>query len=156
MHWILLGVIAIALIIMSARYPKIAFSLLALLIAIVSAVIVTSTDSGFVARQKLPPEDVKIENPVMIPAYADSYRFNARLVNNNNEAILKETTLSITISDCSDQSETYCQVIGQTEQRFTVTIPPGQARDVERMVSFDAASPESWVKWTYKVTATRS
>ena len=156
MHWILLGVIAIALIIMSARYPKIAFSLLALLIAIVSAVIVTSTDSGFEARQKLPPKDVSIENPIMIPAYADSYRFNARLVNNNNEAILKETTLSITISDCSDQSETYCQVIGQTEQRFTVTIPPGQARDVERMVSFDAASPESWVKWTYKVTATRS
>ena len=156
MHWILLGVIALALIIMSARFPRIAFSTLAVLIGVVVFLIMMSSDTGFDGRQKLPPEDVRIENPVMIPAYADSYRFGARIVNSNSEVILKAVTISVTMSDCSDESETYCQVIGQSDERINITIPPGQARDLERVITFDAASPEAWVKWKFQVTQTRS
>ncbi|NKB77416.1 MAG: hypothetical protein GKR96_10350 [Gammaproteobacteria bacterium] len=156
MQWVLLGIIAIALILMSSRYPKAAFSLLGLLVAITAFLFYATTDSGFLSRSKLISSNIQIENAIMTPAYADSYRFNARLVNIDEAIALKEVTISITMFDCADETQSSCQVIGQAEERINVEIPPQQARDVARTISFYSASPEAFVRWSYLVTDTRS
>ena len=156
MQWALLAVIVAALIYLSRYFPRIAFALLGALVIGAAAIVLTTTDLAIVSRSKLPVEDIVIENPVMTPAYGGSYRFNARLNNSNDSYELKETMISITMLDCTDGSEDNCKVIGQEEQRVNLRIPPGQARDVSKTISFGSAQPIGTVRWTFRVTDTRS
>ena len=156
MQWLLLGVVVIALLYMSTRYPKTAFGILAAL-GVAAAVIVFSTqEDALLARHKLPVEDIKIENAVIAPGYAGSYQFNARLVNANPSILLKEAVISITMLDCAGNSDDTCAVIGQTNERINTKIPAGQARDISRNVVFPSATPAGTVRWQYKITETRS
>lgn len=155
MQWLLLGVVVIALLYMSTRYPKTAFSILGAL-GIAAAVIVFSTrEDALRARQKLPVDDIKIENAVITPAYGGSYQFNARFVNTHPSIRLKEFVVSITMLDCQGESDT-CAVIGQADERITAKIPPGQARDISRNLFFSSADPTGTIRWQYKITRTRS
>jgi len=100
MQWLLLGVVVVALLFMSSRFPRTAFSILGAL-ALAAAVIVFSTrDDAQLGRYKLPVGDITIENPVISPAYGGGYQFNARLANANREVLLKEAVVSITMLDC--------------------------------------------------------
>ena len=156
MQWLLLGIVVIALLYISTRYPKTAFGILGVL-GITTAVIIFSTrDDALRGRQKLPVADIKIENPVIAPAYGDSYQFNARLVNANPSVLLKEFVISITMLDCPGDSDDGCAVIGQADERINAKIPPGQARDISRNLFFSGADPAGIVRWQYKITETRS
>ncbi len=160
MQWLLLGVVVIALLYMSTRYPKAAFGILGVL-GLAAAVIVFSTqDDAVRIRGRLPVDDIQIENAVMTPAYGGSYQFNARLVNAHASILLKELVVSITMLDCrakgDDLPDDTCTVIGQTDERFDAKIPPGQARDISRNLFFSAANPTGAVRWQYQITATRS
>ncbi len=156
MQWILLGVMVVALLFMSTRYPKTAFSILGAL-GVAAAVIVFSTrEDALTGRLKLPTADIAIENPVIVPAYGDSYQFNARVVNANESFLLKEVVISITMLDCPDGADDDCAVIGQANERINTKIPAGQARDISRNLFFSGARPTGTVRWEYKITETRS
>ena len=58
--------------------------------------------------------------------------------------------------DCASDEPESCRVIGQEDERINVGIPPGQARDVSRTISFDNAAATGALKWEFKVTSTRS
>jgi hypothetical protein len=156
MQIVLLAIIVIALLYLSRYFPKVAFSVLGLLVLGASAIIFTSTDVARNAQSRVSSETVEIENPVMSPAYGRSYRFNARLKNTHESIALREIIVSITLLDCKTESETECATLGQTEQRIIVQIPPQQARDVSRTLSFDGADPLGTIRWQFKVTHTRS
>lgn len=157
MQWILLGVVVVALLFMSSRYPKAAFSILGAL-ALAAAVIVFSThDDAQRGRHKLPVDDIGIENAVITPAYGGGYQFNARLVNANRDIQLKEAVVSITMLDCpAAAGDDGCAVIGQADERINIQIPAGQARDISRTVSFSGARPAGELQWRFKITETRS
>jgi hypothetical protein len=159
MQWALLAVIVVALLYMSRFYPKVAFGVLGVLVIGTAVIVFTTTDIADINRSKLPISAVEIENPIMTPAYGGGFRFNARLLNTHQSTTLKESTLSITMLDCpqdSGDSDDSCQVIGQQDQRIIVKIPPGQARDVSRTLKFDSAKPRGNVRWKIIVTETRS
>ena len=148
-----------ALLYMSRFYPKVAFGVLGVLVIGALVIVFTTNEVAQLNRSKLPVEDIKIENPVFTPAYGDGFRFNARLINTHEFVTLKETTVSITLLDCpqdSGDSEDGCQVIGQEDQRIIVKIPPSQARDVSRTLSFGSVKPRGNVRWRIKITETRS
>jgi len=158
MQWLLLGVVVVALLFMSSRFPRTAFSILGAL-ALAAAVIVFSTrDDAQLGRYKLPVGDITIENPVISPAYGGGYQFNARLANANREVLLKEAVVSITMLDCpaAAAGDDDCAVIGQADERVNIQIPAGQARDVSRTVSFTGANPAGALRWRFKITETRS
>jgi len=158
MQWFLLGVVVVALLFMSSRFPKAAFSILGAL-ALAAAVIVFSThDDAQLGRHKLPVGDIDIENAVITPAYGGGYQFNARLVNANAAIQLKEAVVSITMLDCPAQAaaDDGCAVIGQADERINIQIPAGQARDISRTVSFSGARPAGELQWRFKITETRS
>lgn len=161
MQFILLGVVVVALLFMSSRYPRTAFSILGAL-ALAAAVYVFSTqDDGQLGRHKLPVGDIFIENAVITPAYGGGYQLNARLINANRDILLKEAVVSITMLDCptadaADAGDDNCAVIGQADKRVNIQIPAGQARDISRPVSFTGARPAGALKWRFKITETRS
>lgn len=160
MQWLLLGVMVIALLLMSSRYPKTAFGILAAL-GLAAAIIVFSTrEDAMWARHKLPVADLKIENAIMVAAYGGSYQFNARLVNANRSITLREFVVSVTMLDCANQDEVSgevsCVTIGQIAVRINAQIPPEQARDISRNLFFNDAAPAGTIRWQYQITETRS
>jgi len=158
MQWLLLGVVVVALLFMSSRFPRTAFSILGAL-ALAAAVYVFGThDDAQLGRYKLPVGDITIENPVITSAYGGGYQFNARLINANRDILLKEAVVSITMLDCPTPAadDADCAVIGQADERVNIQIPAGQARDVSRTVSFSGANPAGALQWRFKITETRS
>ncbi len=156
MQFVLLAIIVGALLYMSRYFPKVAFSFLGVLVLGAIAIVFTTTDFAQNSRSRIPIEDIGIENPVMTDAYGGGYRFNARLNNNNESVELKESIISITMLDCLDETEQSCTVIGQSEQRVSILVPPTQARDISRTLSFDSAKPAGTIRWQFRVTQTRS
>jgi hypothetical protein len=156
MQWVLLAVIVAALIYLSRYFPKIAFAILGVLIIGATAIVFTTTDFAINTRSRLPVEDIVIENPIMTASYGGGYRFSARFNNTNDSIELRESIVSITMLDCPGDSDDDCSVIGQEEERVILRIPPAQARDVSKTISFGAAQPQGSVRWKFKITETRS
>lgn len=162
MQWLLLGIVAVALVFLSIYHPKTAFSMLfALGLAVLAAVYLTF-DDGVLSRTKLPTEAVAIENAVVAESYGGSFQFNARLVNRHQSVLLKGVVVSITMLDCPAQHDDdggddgECAVIGQRDAEINAKIPPGQARDISRNLAFDAAKPQGELRWRFLITRTRS
>ena len=154
MQWILLAVLIAALLVLSRYFPKVAFSILGVLVAGAIAIVLTTTDMGEVRRSGVPPDSIKIENPVLTEAYANSYRFNGRFVNTHDKKAVRESTLSVTMLDCPLEGK--CIVIGQQEKRINQEIPPGQARDVATTLTFGNARAAGELRWEIKITNTRT
>ena len=156
MQWILLLIIVASLFYLSRYFPKIAFSVLGVLVVGAGVMVLTTTEMAQFNRGKIANQDILIENPVLTPTYAEGYRFNARLFNANQAHSLRELVISITMLDCAGDGPESCRVIGQEDERINVRIPPGQARDVARTLSFDNAAASGALQWEFKVTSTRS
>ena len=156
MQWILLLVIVVSLFYLSRYFPKTAFSILGALVIGAGVMVLTTTEMAQFNRGKIAYQDIQIENPVLTPTYAEGYRFNTRLFNANQTHSLRELVVSITMLDCASDDPESCRIIGQENERINVGIPPGQARDVARTLSFDNAVATGILKWEFKVTSTRS
>ncbi len=156
MQWILLLVIVVSLFYLSRYFPKTAFSVLGALVIAAGAMILATTEIAQFNRGKIANQDILIENPILTPTYAEGYRFNARLFNANLTHSLRELVISITMLDCASERLESCRVIGQEDERINVRIPPQQARDISRTLSFDNAAATGALKWEFKVTSTRS
>jgi len=156
MQWILLLVIVASLFYLSRYFPKTAFSVLGVLIVAAGVMILSTTEIAQLNRGKISNDDIRIENPVLMPTYAGGYRFNARLLNSNSSHSLRELAISITMLDCVSEEAESCHVIGQEDERINIQIPPEQARDISRTLSFDNAAAAGILKWEFKVTSTRS
>lgn len=156
MQWFLLALIVVALLFMSTRYPRAAFAVLGGLLVAGAVVYLLSEQWQEKAGAKIRPEEIRLEDTSMVPAYADSFTFSARLINTSPDAGLGEVLIGITMLDCPDAQSDQCLPLGGTEERVVVKIPPGQARDVTRNVYFQAARPKGVVKWRYQVLQTRS
>lgn len=156
MQYVILFVIVVALLYLSRYFPKVAFSILGVLAVGAGAIVLTTTDIALNSRSRIPVDNIEIENPVITPSYGSGFKFNARLKNLHASEELKESIISITMLDCTDDSAQNCEVVGQTEQRIILQIPPNQARDVERTFTFESVEPRGTVKWNYEVTRTRS
>lgn len=156
MHWIILAAIAVALLVAASRYPKFAFSMLAVLIAM--SVIMYRLTTGEVERgaELIDIDDIELTNVSIDSGYGGSFNFTGRVLNNASDAILTEITLTVSMLDCerADQDEDSCPVIGEGTWRVPVQVPPNQARDFKRNISFDQAKPRGEVRWRYAATET--
>lgn len=155
MHWIILGAIAVTLIVAAGRYPRFAFSVLAILLAFT-----------FVMYQLIPGErergvvmislaQVQLSSVMITSGYAGSYKLAGRLHNSATDVALVAATLEVKQRDClpADASATKdCSIIGLAAPRVVLAVPPGQARDFSVQVFFPSARPRGKVRWEYLVT----
>ena len=131
MHWLILGVIAIALLLMAAQYPKVAFGLLGALI--IGFVILYRFSDGELTRGKfrIEPEAIELDHIRMSPGYAGSYRFSGRITNQAPEASLSEFDVQTVLEDCVGGPDS-CVVIGETVSRITLHVPRRHSREDPR------------------------
>ncbi len=156
MQWALLAIIVVGLFLISGRYPKVAFSVLGVLVVATVITLLLTTDKATVGRQKVAATSVVVENTVVTPAYAGSYRITGRLLNQDATTDLKEITLSVAMQDCQDPSESACQIVGQAVKRINLRVPAGQARDFATNIYIGEPWISGIIRWQFEVTETRN
>ncbi len=156
MQWAFLAVIIIGLFMISGRYPKLAFSVLGVLVFGAAAVVLMTTDEATLKRQKVAAENVEVVNTTVVPAYAGSYRLTGRVSNSHESAELKGMTLSVVMMECMGATGTECEIVGQASERINLRVPAGQARDFSANFYFGEPTISGSVQWQFEVTDTRS
>ncbi len=148
MQWVILALVVFGLLLMSTRYPKVAFAILGALLLLIGGLLMLNTRDEKRASSRA--TQLELLNHKMSPGYADSYNFSGR-ISNNSESIVRETTIQVTLKDCSTDEDSSCSVIGEEVARIPLTIPPGQARDFEENVYLGPSKPEYEVRWEYLI-----
>ena len=158
MHWIILGVLALALVAISVRYPRLAFAILVVLLG--SAILLVQMIPGERERQsaRISPADVDVLTLEFIPSYADSFDLIGRLANRSVDTVLSETTLAVELRDCSTESDRdtrNCPGLGVTHPTVTLEVPPGHARDFRVNLSFPRITAQGTAEWKTTVSEVR-
>jgi len=158
MHWIILGILALALVAISVRYPRLAFAILIVLVG--GAVVLLQIIPGEREREsaQISVSEVELLMVDIAPSYANSFDLSGRLGNHSNDAELSETTLEVRLRDCSSDSEhtaVDCAVLGVAHPRVTLAVPPGQARDFSISVSFPRVQVRGEADWETTVSAVK-
>ena len=156
MHWLLLGIIALALIVAAGRFPRTAFGLFVALLA--GAILMLQLNSGEKERGSalISPGDVLISRVQFKPGYAGSFDLSGRLANQASDAQIVEVVLEVQLRDCHppDQGEARdCQVLGTESPRLVLAVPPGEVRDFMVNLSFPRTQSRGEIDWTYRVIA---
>ncbi len=147
MTWIALLIVAVILIAMSMYYPRIAFSLLGVLL--VSAIIIYRLTGSDVNGQSIPPEKLALENLHMQKSYADSYDLLGR-IRNNADRPLREFSVLVQALDCPQAKDTVdCSIIGEKNISVYIQVPSRQARDFRENIYFGQIQPTKTLAWRY-------
>ncbi|XXK22085.1 hypothetical protein ACMAY5_12880 [Arenicellales bacterium nBUS_48] len=149
MHWIVLGIIALALIITASSYPRLAFGLLAAFLGVGILLVQVIPGERESAQNIVDASQVEISNVEVVGAYAGSFDLSARVFNHSLISSLSELTLKISLDDCSDESESdqHCQALGSSTVQVAVNIPANEARDFQVNLSFPSAMVRGSARW---------
>ena len=149
MHWIVLGIIALALIITACSYPRLAFGLLAAFLSVGILLVQVIPGERESAQNIVDASQVEISNVEVVGAYAGSFDLSARVVNHSLISSLSELTLKISLDDCSDEGESdqHCQALGSSTVQGAVNIPANEARDFQVNLSFPSAMVRGSARW---------
>ena len=104
MHWVILGIIGISLIVAASRYPKLAFSMLAVLIGIVLVVLQFNSARHERSASVVSAADVGFADSLFSPGYAGSYNMSGQLINRSIKSGIAEIELSVTMLDCGKKN----------------------------------------------------
>ena len=157
MHWIVLGIVALALVIAAGRYPRFAFTTLALLV--MTAVLLAKLIPGERehAAAVITPAEIVISSLDGSPAYAGSFNVSGRVQNQSKVASLIELTIKISLDDCETTTTSVsgddrnCQSLGAQTRRVSLDVPVEEARDFWVNVSFPNALLRGEPAWQVEV-----
>ena len=151
MLWIVLGIIALALIITASSYPRLAFGLLAAFLGIGILLLQVIPGERESAQNMIDASHVEISQVNVVDAYAGSFDLSARVFNRALASSLSELTLRISLDDCSDPGENgqdqHCQSLGSSTVQVAVNIPANEARDFQVNLSFPSAVVRGSARW---------
>ncbi len=155
MHWILLAVLAGVLVATASRFPKLAFSLLALMVAVAAALYHLTDTDGQGGLKPLDPAQVKVDGIRMSPYYADGFKASGKITNNSPEFDVTELSIRFSVEDCivttaSDTGDE-CSIVAQLVESIRLHIPPGATRGFEQPVFPRRIAVQGERRWTFKV-----
>ena len=154
MHWALLGVIALALVVLAYRYPWFAISLLAVLILLgLGGYWLQSKQQP--GEAQISPEDVAFTAISIDPGYAGNWNLLARLHNQSLLTAVQEFQLRVEMFDCpltaQSVSPTQCEVMGEVVKFIPVDVAPRERKSFEVNLIFPRAQPIHQLRWQYTV-----
>lgn len=110
------------------------------------------------AKSRIPATDVSITDG-HIELQNGTYRFLGRITNNSSKYTLQYIELHAIAHDCSTSRDTRpCIAIGEAHETIGITVPPGQARDLNEplyTISGNLA-PKGVINWKYDISQTRA
>lgn len=159
MQWILFGAVIIALLLMGSRSPKIALSLLGLLLILWVGFYYYTEDRRKLAQDLVDQERVTLSEFRITPGYRDSFNLSARIKNNSDTETITEVRLHIDLEECPQETRTNernCIIIGSADEIVSIIVPPRQARDISRNPYFGAIHLQGQPRWSHKITGVKT
>lgn len=153
MHWVLLAILALVLIFSASRFPKLAFSLLAMLVAVAAGLYYMSDPASDGLPQSLDPSLVEVGNVTMSPYYAGAFRATGDITNHSDRFDLTDLIIRFSVEDCAsvDGAGEECTPVSHVDERVRVHVPPGATRSFEQPVSPRRTAVEGKRRWKFKV-----
>lgn len=157
MHLIALALVCVALIVLTYYSPKVGFSLLSGLGALLLALYFLNLEESEVQKFQIPRDQLALSDMVSDFSYADNWKYSGRITN-SSEKTLTDIEINIVLHDCPDghsEISDACVVIGDIVEFVAVTVPPRQARDFTDNVDVENAVPKGMLLWDYELVGAR-
>jgi len=157
MQWVALAVVCTALIVVSYYSPKIGFSLLGAIGAIVGTLYFLNLDESETSNFPIERESVQLDDVNAQESYGESWDYSGR-VSNSSGKVITDVLIKITLRDCPDGSGTVndeCPIIGEQVDFVAINVPPRQARDFQDNISFKNAVQKGTLFWDFELVGVR-
>ena len=157
MQWLALVVVCTALIALSYYSPKIGFSLLGALAAILITLYYLNLDESEIAEFPVPRESVVLSETHATESYGDSWNYSGRISNSSDKSVT-DVQIKIILHDCPEGTQQItdaCVVIGEDVDFVAINVPPRQARDFRDNISFRNADPKGIQLWSFELVSLR-
>jgi hypothetical protein len=125
-------------------------------LAVVAALILVVLDRQQKAERDrgktlITQEQVEFVDLTLQPGYGgSSYTLAGRVRNRSGRYTVSELRLKVTMRDCDAANK--CEVVGETEDAVYVTVPPGQARDLNEYIYFNGlGAARGKHQWDYEI-----
>ena len=157
MQWIALAVVCTALIVVSYYSPKIGFSLLGALAAIIGTLYFLNLDESEKTSFPIDRESVQLSDTDAEESYGGSWDYSGRLANSSGK-VITDARIRITLRDCPAGTEAVsdeCPVIGEEVDFVAINVPPRQARDFRNNITFKNAVQKGVLFWNFELIGVR-
>ena len=154
MHWTLLGVIALALVVLACRHPWLPNAMLPDLMLLGFALYCWRT-AQLPGRVQISPEDVTLTAISIDPGYAGSWNLLARVHNQSLLTAIRELALRIEMFDCPPTAQsvgpTQCEVMGEIVKFISVGVAPREHKNVKVPLIFPRVQLIHQLRWQYTI-----
>jgi len=130
------------------RKPKYGIALgtiTCVLIAVASFLYLTEDRRVVKSQQKVTPQQLRLENISMLPAYGNNYKINAKLTNLSDNYQVTSIVLKLSLKDCSSNP---CIDDDSQENSVKVWLKPKNSKAFETYIKFEKLArertPEEW------------
>ena len=148
MKW-LAGIMILILLIVSVRFRKLAGSLVLLGLVVGLLIWQYQEYEKNKSKNRISPSELVLKNISFKPSNSH-YEMTLRIINNSQKFTLNGIQLKITAKECANNTD--CIVILEKNEYIYVHIPPKQARDFRKEVSFYSNQTiEGKLVWNYSV-----
>ena len=155
MHWFVLGVIGLSLVVSASRYPRLAFTLLVVLLALAAITLQLNSKNDERSDSLISDSEVELSQVTLTPGYAGSYDMEGMLRNDSLVSSIVEVAVQIEMLDCPTQGKTdwvNCNELGSVTARITTDVPPGQSQEFNTNLSFPASDVSGYITWDYQIS----
>ena len=155
MHWFVLGIIGLTLVVSASRYPRLAFTLLVVLLAVAVIIYQLNLKNDERSDSLISDSEVELSQVTMTPGYAGSYDMKGILRNDSLVSSIVEVVVQIEMLDCPTQGKTErsnCNGLGWVTARITKNVPPGQKQQITTNLSFPASEDSGYITWDYQIS----
>lgn len=153
--WWILVAIVIALL-ASAGFRKFALVMLLVFLALATTISVLNHYEDQVERGRIALDEVQLTD-VSVRLIAGNYNIAGRINNNSSEFTLTRLGIDLLAQDCPP-ADGECVTIAEHTLEFLVEVPPGQARDFDRVTRLrdSQVNPKGRLQWRQGVRFTES
>jgi hypothetical protein len=155
MHWFVLGVIGLSLVVSASRYPRLAFTLLVVLLVLAAITLQLNSKNDERSDSLITDSEVELSQVTLTPGYAGSYDMEGILRNDSLVSSIVEVVVQIEMLDCPTQGKTdwvNCNELGSVTARITTAVPPGQSQEFNTNLSFPASDVSGYITWDYQIS----
>ena len=157
MQWVALAVVCLALIVLAYYSPKIGFSLLGAIAAIIGTLYFLNLDESETTSFPVERELVQLGEVHVQTSYGDSWDYLGRVTNMSDKTIT-DVQFEITLRDCPSGTTSVsdeCPVIGEQVDFVALNVPPRQSRDFRDNINFKNAVQKGELFWNFELIGVR-
>ena len=155
MHWIVLGIVGLTLVVSASRFPRLAFALLGVLLAVAVITVQLNSKNDERSDSLISNSEVELSQVTLTSGYAGSYDMKGILRNRSLGSSIVEVVVQIEMLDCPTQDKidrVDCSELGSTTARITSDVPPGHNQEFNSNLSIHASEVSGYLTWDHKIS----